>query len=164
MLRKDEPDRKLWLNAYNDVIELRAFNLPPDIPVSLRNAKGLLEFYEAGAKAQNGEVLQLEKLELHGLACIRLELQLPAKPRGWTFVGSLTLPYKDGSFVIKAQGMEVLETRQNLEPDTDAQHPEHALSRVRHALDGIEESLQLDLVLAKLEPFERKSWWPFGRS
>ena len=60
MLRKNEPARQLWLNAFNDVIEFRAFDLPPDIPVGLSDARGLRAFYDAGAVAQQGSVIRLE--------------------------------------------------------------------------------------------------------
>ena len=60
MLRKNEPARQLWLNAFNDVIEFRAFDLQPDIPVRLSDARGLRAFYDAGAVAQQGSVIGLE--------------------------------------------------------------------------------------------------------
>ena len=152
--RKDEQARKLWLNAYNDVIEFRAFDLPPDIPVRLRDAKALRDFYEDGAKRASGELLLVTVRDVQRVPSVWLELRLPAQPRGSTFVVSLTLPFRDGSFVIKAQGIEVFE-----DVDLNDPPPEHALSRARATLSQIESSLQLDATLAGLEPFERRSWW-----
>ena len=156
MLRKNEPARQLWLNAFNDVIEFRAFDLQPDIPVRLSDARGLRAFYDSGAAAQQGSVIGLEVRAVQKFRAILLELQLPAQPRGSTFVASITLPLRDGSFVIKAQAIEVLESDLNNPP------PEHALSRVRATLAQIESSLLFDAALENLPGFQDdKPWWKF---
>jgi hypothetical protein len=156
MLRKNEPTRQLWLNAFNDVIEFRAFDLPPDIPVRLSDARGLRAFYDSGAVAQQGSVIGLEVRAVQKFRAVLLELQLPAQPRSSTFVASITLPLRDGSFVIKAQAIEVLESDLNNPP------PEHALSRVRQTLAQIESSLVFDAALENLAGFhDDKPWWKF---
>ncbi len=161
MVRKDEPTRQLWLNDFNDVLELRAFALPPDIPVSLRDAAGLRGYYESAARTQNATVLQLEILDLPNLpriTAIRLLMRAPAKPTGFTFVGSLALPFKRGSFVLRHQATEVM-ARSDLSPETDAAHPEHALSRIRANLERVAGSITLDAELLKEPRFEPKPWW-----
>ena len=156
MLRKNEPARQLWLNAFNDVIEFRAFDLQPDIPVRLSDARGLRAFYDSGAVSQQGSVIGLEVRAVQKFRAVLLELQLPAQPRGSTFVASITLPFRDGSFVIKAQAIEVLEANLNNPP------PEHALSRVRQTLAQIESSLVFDVALENLAGFQDdKPWWKF---
>jgi hypothetical protein len=156
MLRKNEPARQLWLNTFNDVIEFRAFDLPPDIPVRLSNARGLRAFYDSGAGYQQGSVIGLEVRAVQKFRAVLLELQLPAQPRGSTFVASITLPLREGSFVIKAQAIEVLESDLHNPP------PEHALSRVRATLAQIESSLVFDPVLENLAGFQDdKPWWKF---
>jgi hypothetical protein len=156
MLRKNEPARQLWLNAFNDVIEFRAFDLQPDIPVRLSDARGLRAFYDSGAVAQQGSVIRLEVRAIQNIRAVLLELQLPAQPRGSTFVASITLPFRDGSFVIKAQAIEVLES------DLSNLPPEHALSRVRQTLAQIESSLVFDSALENLPGFQDdKPWWKF---
>jgi hypothetical protein len=156
MLRKNEPARQLWLNTFNDVIEFRAFDLPPDIPVRLSDARGLRAFYDSGAVAQQGSVIKLEVRAVQKFRAVLLELQLPAQPRGSTFVASITLPFRDGSFVIKAQAIEVLEADLNNPP------PEHTLSRVRQTLTQIESSLVFDAALENLAGFQDdKPWWKF---
>jgi hypothetical protein len=156
MLRKNEPARQLWLNAFNDVIEFRAFDLKPDIPVRLSDARGLRAFYDSGAMAQQGSVIRLEVRAIQNIRAVLLELQLPAQPRGSTFVASITLPFRDGSFVVKAQAIEVLEA------DLQNPPPEHALSRVRQTLAQIESSLVFDSALEQLPGFQDdKPWWKF---
>jgi hypothetical protein len=159
MLRKNEPARQLWLNAFNDVIEFRAFDLQPDIPVRLSDTRGLRAFYDSGAVSQQGSVIRLEVRAVQRFRAVLLELQLPAQPRGSTFVASITLPLRDGSFVIKAQAIEVLGFS---EADLNNPPPEHALSRVRATLAQIESSLVFDAALENLAGFQDdKPWWKF---
>jgi hypothetical protein len=163
-VRKDELERQLWLNTFNDVLELRAFALKPDIPVRLTNARALRAFYDAGAAAQNAEVVELEVRDVRGIPSIWLVLTQPAKPRGTQYVGSLTLPFAHGSFVMKIQAIEVLAVRQSDDPALDATFPDHALSRVRRALHDFEATVLLDLMLEREAPLNpRKPFWMFWR-
>jgi hypothetical protein len=163
-VRKDEPDRQLWLNPFNDVLELRAFALAPDIPVSLRDARALRAFYDAGAATQNAEVVELEVRDVRGVPSIWLVLTQPVKPRGTQYVGSLTLPFAQGSFVMKMQAIEVLTVRESDDPTLDATFPDHALSRVRRALRDFEATVLLDPMLEREAPFNpRKPSWMFWR-
>ncbi len=163
-MRKDEPDRQLWLNAFNDVLELRAFSLAPDIPVRLTDARALRAFYDAGAATQNTEIVELEVRDVRGVPSLWLMLTQPAKPRGTQYVGSLTLPFKHGSFVMKMQAIEVLTVRESDDPALDATFPDHALSRVRRALHEFEATVLLDPVLEQQAPFgSKKSSWMFWR-
>jgi hypothetical protein len=162
--RKDEPERQLWLNAFNDVLELRAFAITPDIPVRLRDARALRAFYDAGAAAQNAEVIELELHDVRGVPSLWLVLTQPAKPRGTQYVGSITLPFARGSFVMKIQGIEVLTGRESDDPALDATYPDHALSRVRRALREFEETVLIDPMLEREERFgPRKPSWMFWR-
>ncbi|NJK46438.1 MAG: hypothetical protein HC933_21270 [Pleurocapsa sp. SU_196_0] len=163
MLRKDEPHRRLWLNGFNDVLELRVFDKPPDIPVSLRDAVALRAFYDAAARSQNAEVLSLEVLHLpQRVSVIRLHMRATAKPRGFTYVGSLAVPFKRGSFVLRHQATEVM-TRDDLAPRTDAQHPEHALSRIRANLESVSSHLRLSSELLRQPRFETAPWFAFWK-
>jgi hypothetical protein len=62
--RKDDPGRQRWLNAWNDVLGLRAFDVPPDIPLRLDNTCGLRGFYASGAQSRNVQVVDLEVREV----------------------------------------------------------------------------------------------------
>jgi hypothetical protein len=89
--RKDDPERQLWLNAWNDVLELRAFDVPPDIPVRLGDIPGLRGFYASGAQSQNAQVVDLEVREVKKVQAIWLILKQPTRPTGTQYVGSVTL-------------------------------------------------------------------------
>ncbi len=166
--RKDEATRQLWLNGFNDVIELRAFALPPDIPVRLGDAPGLRAFYDAAARTQAAQVLTLEVVDLEvpafdgstkkRLRAVRLMMRAPAKPRGWTFVGSIALPFKRGSFVLRHQATETL-TREDLAADADVAHPEHALTRIRYAVEHV--AFTASSTLLREPAFESAPWYAF---
>jgi hypothetical protein len=161
MIRKDESDRRLWLNGFNDVLELRVFDKPPDIPVALRDAVGLRTFYDAAARSQGAEVLSLEVAALPDrVTAIRLMMRAPAKPKGFTFVGSVALPFKRGSFVLRHQATEVM-PRDDLSPDTDAAHPAHALTRIRANLEQLIDTFRLEPTLLREPRFDVKPWFAF---
>ncbi len=157
-LRKNEANRKLWLNGFNDVLELRAFASKPDIPMKLSDLTGLQDYYQRAAKTQNATVLDLEVRTVAGIKAIALTMFAPAKPTGLTFVSSLALPFKDGSFVLKIQALETI-ARDDLTMTADAQHPAHGLTRARAEIRRLEQSIRLDAALKKAEPFEKKPFW-----
>ena len=158
MLRKNEADRQLWLNGFNDVIELRVFNKPPDIPVSLRDIAGLRSHYEVAARTQQAEVLTLEVIDAKPLRLVRLLMRSVAKPRGFTYVGSIAVPFKRGSFVLRYQATEII-FRDDLDASSDALHPAHALTRIRASLEAIK--FAADPVLLREPPLEDKPWFAF---
>lgn len=166
--RKDEPQRKLWLNGFNDVVELRAFALPPDIPVRLRDAAGLRAYYDAAARTQGAQVLGLEVVQTpvrafdaafeRSMQVIGLLMRAPAKPRGFVFVGSVALPFKRGSFVLRHQATEVIE-REDLSAQSDAAHPAHALTRIRAGLGAVRFSASAALL--DEQRLDERPWYAF---
>jgi hypothetical protein len=158
--RKDEPDRRLWLNGFNDVVELRVFAKPPDIPVSLRDAAGLRAYYDAAARTQNATILTLETMGLESLTVIRLLMRAPAKPKGFIYIGSLAVPFKRGSFVLRQQATEAM-PRDELSAESDSRQPEHALSRIRRDLERYALSLKLSAEALKEPRFDPKPWYAF---
>lgn len=160
--RKSEPTRQVWLNGYNDVLELRVFSSQPDIPVQLTDISALRAYYDAAAKTQNGEVLDLEVRQIAGVQAIVLTMRSVAKPTGFTYVSSLALPFKEGSFVLKIQALETI-TRDDLTTATDALFPAHGLTRVRAEINRLASSLKLEPALNKQAKFQQKPRGIFGR-
>ncbi len=160
MLRRNDSSRKLWLNGFNDVLELRAFATKPDIPVGLSDLVGLRDYYTRAAKTQNAEVLDLEVKSIAGIAGIRLTMVAPAKPTGQTFVSSLALPFQNGSFVLKIQALETI-TREDLSTNSDIKYPAHGLTRVRSELTRLEQTIQLEPCVLQEVSFMKKPFWKF---
>jgi hypothetical protein len=158
MLRKNEPSRKLWLNGFNDVLELRAFAAKPDIPVSLTDLTALRDYYQKAAATQNAELLEVEVKTVARVKAIRITMFQKAKPTGNTFVSSLALPFMNGSFVLKIQALETI-TRDDLSLQSDAKFPAHGLTRVRSELTRLEQSIQLEPSLMREASFLKKPFW-----
>ena len=160
MLRKNEAHRILWLNGFNDVLELRAFATKPDIPMRLSDLPALRDYYQQAAATQNAELLELEVRTVCGVKAIRIAMKQKAKPTGYTFVSSLALPFKNGSFVLKIQALESI-TRDDLSPRSDPSYPAHGLTRVRSELTRLEQSIQLDSSVMQETSFLKKPFWKF---
>jgi hypothetical protein len=154
-MRQNEERKKLWLNGFNDVLELRAFATKPDIPVQLTDQAALLGYYQRAAKSQNAEVLDLSVQVVAGIRAVLLTMRAPAKPKGFSYVSSLALPFRDGSFVLKIQALETL-TRDDLSATADALHPAHGLSRTRAEILRLAASIELDPSLQKAPKFQAK--------
>jgi hypothetical protein len=160
MLRKNEPSRKLWLNGFNDVLELRAFAAKPDIPVSLSDLTALRDYYQKAAATQNAELLEVGIRTVCQIKAIRITMYQKAKPTGYTFVSSLALLFKNGSFVLKIQALETI-TRDDLNPDSDTNYPAHGLTRVRNELTRLLQSIQLEPSVMREASFSSKPFWKF---
>ena len=98
--------QRAWLTSDRDGIFLNYFSKPPDIGANLTSLDALRAFYRKGVSAVGGAILEVDALRIAGFDAVRMILKLPQKPRGMTYLGSLTLPFRDFSFVIKAQCME----------------------------------------------------------
>jgi hypothetical protein len=121
-------------------------------------------------------------LRVAGCPAIKVIFKVPQKPSGMTYVGSLTIPFRDFSFVVKVQCEErgitggreaVLLTRwlethdlpavlgdptdlPDWHPESeefDAEFPGHPISRVRRVLRRVCDSLVIDEGVASAAGF-----------
>ncbi len=130
--RKDDPGCQRWLNAWNDVLGLRVFDVPPDIPLRLDNTCGLRGFYASSAQSRNVQVVDLEVREVKKVQVICLILKQPTRLTGTQYVGSVTLPYQNGSAVMKTQATQVISIRTSIDATFDETFP---ITRCRGASD-----------------------------
>jgi hypothetical protein len=112
---------------------------------------------------------------------VRTIVKVRQQPHGMTYIGSLTLPFRDFCFIVKAQCREHGETgvreaivfhllaregrlpkdpkeRFNMasisdEERHDARFPNHPLSRLRRLMRHLESTAALDDATAAAEPF-----------
>ena len=131
-----------------------------DIPVRLTDLPALRDYYQKAAATQNAELLELEVRIVCGVKAIWITMCQKAKPTGYTFVSSLALPFKNGSFVLKIQALETI-TREDLSPKTDASYPAHGLTRVRSELTRLEQTIQLEPNVLLEASFLKKPFWKF---
>jgi hypothetical protein len=92
----------VWFTQDGDGIGLYLFTLPPDLP-AVGSAGALRDFYAAALGASGGQVVETSVLAVGGCGAVRLIFKAPQQPSGMTYVGSVTIPFRDFSFVIKVQ-------------------------------------------------------------
>ena len=92
---------KVWTNPEADVVTLNLFRSPPDISVSLSNLEGLRNIYREQVTGAKGGLIEVIVLEISDVPSIKTIFKLPQKIAGVAYVASITIPFKDFSFVLK---------------------------------------------------------------
>ncbi len=90
-----------WVSGADDHIALHFFDKPPDIAASLSDITGIRHFYRERAVAAGSGLVEAEVLRVAGCAAIRIIVKTPQAAGGMNYLASLTLPFRDFSYVIK---------------------------------------------------------------
>jgi hypothetical protein len=177
-----EPGRtRVWEAPQRDAISLHFFPIPPDLP-TVSTTDQLQQFYLAQIGTSKTRVVECTVQLFANLPTIRLILKVPQTPHGFLYQASLTIPFRDFSYVIKVQCAEVgmtgmreaVLTQKRLaagekpnttgtgpffpgwnpdSPEFDAQFPAHPISRLRALLTRIAASATLDKSIRRLPAF-----------
>jgi hypothetical protein len=94
---------RVWFTPGGDGVGLYFFGVPPDLPQNARSAKDLEAFYAAGLQGSGGQLVEVKLFPLDGCPAVQMICKMPQQPSGMTYVGSLTIPFRGFSFVVKAQ-------------------------------------------------------------
>ncbi len=99
----DEDNVRVWHTRDDDGIGLYYFPIPPDIEADIESVADVCAAYrEMTARSGNG-LVECETLLIDGCRTIHTIIRVPQDPTGMTYLGSLTFPRRDFSFVIKVQ-------------------------------------------------------------
>lgn len=98
--------RRAWGNASGDVLTLRYTAGVPKIP-SLFRLQALRDYYTQQVALGGGCILSLDLLHVKGVAIGKLIFKTPQPAGGWGFMGSLVVAYKDFSYSLRMQALEV---------------------------------------------------------
>jgi hypothetical protein len=167
-LGRTEAGRKVWFSESGDGVSLNFFNKQPDLPSGIESPEQLRNAYLAMLKNTAAKLVEVRPVTVSRCRAIRLIIKVPQQPNGMTYVGSITVPFRDFSYVIKAQceerGMTGLREAVMFEKlvaagkvtisdagkvvgqhdyddeQYDSQFPQHPLSRLRNLLNQIETS------------------------
>jgi hypothetical protein len=178
-----DPGRlRAWTTPFVDGVGLYFFGKPPDLPAAARSVAELHDFYAQALKNAGVRLVEAGLTTADGRPVVRVIFKTPQSPTGMTYVGSLTLPFRDFSFVVKVQCEETgvtglrettLLARRvaagenpvlvgghlhipNWNPDADCydvEFPDHPASRVRQVLRAVAVSLVIEPRVAKLPRF-----------
>jgi hypothetical protein len=97
---------QVWLTPAEDPVGLFLFPIPPDIGADVSDLRALREFYRSSHAAVGTVVIALDAVDVDGCRSVRLITKIPQQPSGMTYIGSLTIPFRDFSFVLKVEARE----------------------------------------------------------
>jgi len=106
---KTKEDKSIiqWINPEQTIaISINFFELPPDVP-TMRNVEVLRSFYRQAIADVNGGLIEVELSKKYKLSFIKTIFKLPQEHSGITYIASLTVPFKNYSFVFKVQAAEI---------------------------------------------------------
>lgn len=101
----------VWLNdpvQPSAVMSLHYFPLPPDIAAPLSDIKTVRNQYREMINAHGGGLLLADSETIYGdLQILKVIFKIPQRPHGMSYLGSITIPFADFSYVIKVQAEEI---------------------------------------------------------
>jgi hypothetical protein len=100
-LRQEEEAQRAWLTATGDTVSTHFFPLAPDILAALDDIDELRRFYRRTVTTTGLGMIEVDTLRIDGCTAIRTVFK--ALPTGRIYLGAITLPFRDFSFVVKAQ-------------------------------------------------------------
>jgi hypothetical protein len=102
-----EPGKlRVWYTPEGDGLGLYFFPIPPDLPPLAGSVDELAAFYRRLPGDSGGKLVEVRVVDAGGCPAIRTILSFPQQPSGRAYLGGLTLPFRDFSFVLKCQCAE----------------------------------------------------------
>jgi hypothetical protein len=101
---------RVWHTEEGDVISLYYCNKPPEIPADIHRPNDLRAAYGKSLHADGFGLVDIETPLVDGLVIIRMVYKSPQQPSGMTYFGTLTIPLRDFSYILKVQCAEQGET------------------------------------------------------
>jgi hypothetical protein len=172
--------KHIWHTPQGDGVGLFFFPIHPDLPANARSEEELCQFFSSMMAGTESKFVELHLIAVDGQPSVQSIVKSPQQPTGMTYVGSIIVPFRDFSFVLKVQcqerGMTGLRESVILarmlragdvvldgsglpagfspdDPQFDAEFPKHPLSRLRTVLRHMEKSLRLNSTVRQLPPF-----------
>ena len=91
-----------WRNDVGDQLSLDFFDVPPDLPSPPSNIEPVRALYRQQLGASGG-IVQVDAVVASGVPAVLAVFKFPQSPTGMTYLGAITIPFRDCSFVIKWQ-------------------------------------------------------------
>jgi hypothetical protein len=95
-----QPGRlRVWWTPEGDGLGVHFFPLPPDLPSGAASVDELAAFYFGMLGDSGGKLVETRVVAAGGCPAVRGIVSLPQQPSGRSYIGSLTVPFRDFSFV-----------------------------------------------------------------
>lgn len=98
---------KRWTNPKAQFLSFHHFNVAPDIPAALTDINSLRQAYRLDLSESGAAMISADVFTVNHLDCIMLVFKAPSQPHGMIYVGSLTFPFEEFSYVVKIQCAEL---------------------------------------------------------
>jgi hypothetical protein len=163
---------RVWHTPEGDGLGVYFLPVPPDLPQDAGSADDLAAFYRRLLGDSGGKLVEARVVTTSGCPAVRTILSVPQEPSGRTYIGSVTVPFRDFSFVLKCQCTEggptglkeaLLFDRSRAanepmrieggrfhipgwdpdDPRHDGEFPNHPVARARRVLDHMTGSLEV---------------------
>ncbi|HUQ07955.1 MAG TPA: hypothetical protein VM261_35915 [Kofleriaceae bacterium] len=96
------PDgHSVFVRAPDDILVARAFDIPPDLVSPLGDLPALYEHLRGPLDEAGASLLSIGALAIDGVPALEMIFEAQDESAGTIYVGALTIPFRDGSFVIK---------------------------------------------------------------
>ncbi len=100
-LRADEASERAWLAANGDAVSLHYFPGPPPIQADLRSVDQVRAFWRQITADAGGAIIEVQTTRIDGHVGIRTVIKMPQEPTGMMYIGAVTRPWRDFSYVGK---------------------------------------------------------------
>jgi hypothetical protein len=94
---------RVWHTVDGDGLGLFYFPEPPDIPKEVKSLQDFRSFYREQVAKNGGAIISVDMPLIAGNKAAQVILKFNQKPSGMIYLGSITLPFKNFSFVVKMQ-------------------------------------------------------------
>jgi len=102
----DRDGARVWHTPAGDGLGVFYFSLKPDIDADVRSLERIRQAIRTRLIAAGAAIIEVETTTTDGCLALRQVLKVPQQPHGMTYVGSLLLPFRDFSFVLKVHCQE----------------------------------------------------------
>lgn len=94
---------RVWATPAGDRVGLYYFPLKPDIDADLKSVDAIRQVLRSRVAAAGSAIIEVEITTVDGCVALRQIIKVPQEPHGMVYVGSLILPFRDFSLMVKVQ-------------------------------------------------------------
>ena len=97
----------VWENDRPERLTLNFFAKPPDLPCNADNTELLREFYRFAIARMGGGLVSVDTVTINDIASVKTIFKFLTDPQGICYIGAITVPFQEFSYVVKVQCPEV---------------------------------------------------------
>jgi hypothetical protein len=102
-LQGDKENVRVWYSKFGDGVGLYYFAIPPDIQADLESIDDVRARYRNVAHESGLGMIQVDTITVDDFKAVKTIFKMPQEPTGMTYIGSITVPFRDFSYVLKVQ-------------------------------------------------------------